>query len=84
MDIADFIPTSKLYYVSILVYIFRTRDGLANKNVLVGTSKILSNVIVCIEWNNVIQFCLPFFLYSVSNQNSIQIQYNKRRLVVLN
>ena len=63
MDIADFIPTSKIYYVSILVCIFRTRDGLANKNGLIGISKILSNVIVCIEWNNVIQFCLPFFLF---------------------
>ena len=63
MDIADFIPTSKIYYVSILVCIFRTRDGLANKKGLVGISKILSNVIVCIEWNNVIQFCLPFFLF---------------------
>ena len=49
MDIADFIPTSKMYYVSILVCIFRTRDGLANKNGLVSISKILSNVIVCIE-----------------------------------
>ena len=49
MDIADFIPTSKMYYVSILVCIFRTRDGLANKKGLVGISKILSNVIVCIE-----------------------------------
>ena len=39
MDIADFIPTSKMYYVSILVCIFRTRDGLANKKSLVGISK---------------------------------------------